>query len=98
MPKRAISKKVPVATVKVTDSVHASITYIEHILDVDSNDLGLKMAKSEKVRFYELLYGKDNSIQVSYAVTVGKKKFEDRLYLQSTKKGMQMTWKSVKLT
>ena len=31
------------------------------------------MAKSEKVRFYELLYGKDNSIQVSYAVTVGKK-------------------------
>ena len=73
MPKRAISKKVPVATVKVTDSVHASITYIEHILDVDSNDLGLKMAKSEKVRFYELLYGEDNSIQVSYAVTVGKK-------------------------
>lgn len=55
------------------------------------------MAKSEKVRFYELSYGKNNSIQVSYAVTV-EKKIEDRLYLQRTKKGMQITWKSVKLT
>ena len=97
VPKRAISKKVPVVTVKVTDYMHASITYIEHILDVDSNDLGLKMAKSEKVRFYELSYGKNNSIQVSYAVKV-EKKIEDRLYLQRTKKGMQITWKSVKLT
>ena len=55
------------------------------------------MAKSEKVRFYELSYGKNNSIQVSQAVTV-EKKIEDRLYLQRTKKGMQITWKSVKLT
>ena len=32
---------------------------IEHILDVDSDDLGLKITKSENVRFYELSYGKD---------------------------------------
>ena len=32
---------------------------IEHILDVDSDDLGLKMTKSENVRFYELSHGKD---------------------------------------
>ena len=47
-------------------------TNIEHILDEDSDDLGLKMTKSENVRFYELSYGKDNSIQVSHAVTVEK--------------------------
>ena len=33
-------------------------TNIEHILDVDSDDLKLKMRKSENVRFYELSYVK----------------------------------------
>ena len=44
---------------------------MEYILDVDS-DLGLKMTKSENVRFYELSYGKDDSIQLSHVVTVEK--------------------------
>ena len=30
-------------------------TNTEHVLDVDNDDLGLKMTKSENVRFYELL-------------------------------------------
>ena len=46
-------------------------TNMEYILDVDS-DLGLKMTKSENVRFYELSYGKDDSIQLSRVVTVEK--------------------------
>ena len=45
---------------------------IEHILDVDSDDLGLKTTKSENVHFYELSYGKDNLIQVRHVVTVEK--------------------------
>lgn len=39
---------------------------------MDSDDLGLIMTKSENVRFYELSYGKDNSIQVSHVATVEK--------------------------
>ena len=52
--------------------LHQKITGISHPFDLDSDDNGLRMNKSENARFYEINNFEKNTLKVSHEVSVIK--------------------------